>query len=306
LNRQRGSGSSFEATMRLGEVFVLDGEYSRPLRLRPRLGLRLGGAASRTPLDIFEDGARVSILNADVFELRGGFLSALYNRLGVGIRLRGELYNLDPRVIDQSSGEAIRDLLDEAAGLVQAEGILFADTYDREGYPSRGAQWYARAALSPGFFGNSAFGQYVFAGQVRQPLSSRLSLLGRLIAGTTYGSDIPPHHLLFLGGAFPYEVFFGRQYMLLGYDAFEIPGKAIQAVGVGAQYEVMKSLFVDVQWNAGSAMNRWDWTPNASAFQGGFGIGVGTPTVLGPVQLKLTTRALDGPYELLINVGHIF
>ncbi|NNE35963.1 MAG: BamA/TamA family outer membrane protein, partial [Rhodothermales bacterium] len=198
-----GYNTRLVGNVRLGEVLQVGGTLTTPLGFGPRARLSGEARVTRTPIDLFNNGARSSSVVAHVAEasLRAGGL--ILPELGAVAGIRAELFDIDPRIIG-SSGVSF-DFLDETSSLVFAEALLYLDTFDRVSFPARGARLTGRSSLSIGPLSSATFGQHVIDAAGRIPVGSRVSLMGRVVAGRTIGAETPVHYRFYAGGPFPFE-----------------------------------------------------------------------------------------------------
>ena len=299
-----GYNTRLVGNLRLGEVVQVGGTITTPLGFGPRARFVGEARVTRTPIDLFEDGSRASSVVAHVVEasLRAGGL--VLKDLGSVVGVRAELFDIDPRIVG-SSGVSF-DFLDETSSLVFAEALLYLDTFDSVSFPSRGARITGRSSLSVGPLSSSTFGQHVLDAAGRMPVSSNVSLMGRVVVGRTVGGSTPVHYRFYAGGPFPFEMLTGRQFLLMGHELQEVAGSNLRAAWAGVQVRVRRDMYAGAVWNAASASESWSWQVDSAAFSGGVGVFAGIRTIVGPAQVMLTTRGADGPYELHLTVGHFF
>ncbi|MBT8399501.1 MAG: hypothetical protein KJO98_03415, partial [Rhodothermia bacterium] len=304
LSELLGYDTRLVASIRLGEFVRIGGTLTSPLAFGPRARLFTNAEVSRSPLDLFADGRRTTSLVARVAETSvraGGFVG---RDLAAAIGVRAEVFDIDPRIAG-SPGFSF-DFLDEASSLVFADALVYLDTFDRVSFPRSGARVTARSMLSIGPFSSDTFGQHWIDVEGRFPVSDALSFTGRALAGRTFGSSAPVHYQFFAGGVFPFEMLAGRHFPLFGAELQQVAGRNIRALWAGVQLRIRPDAYVGAAWNAASASDAWTLSVDADDFSGGFALSAGVRTVVGPIQLLLSSSELDGPYELHVGLGHVF
>jgi NTE family protein len=299
-----GYNTRLVANLRLGELVRLGGTLTTPMGFGPRARLLSSAEISRTPIDLFSGGVRTSSVVVHILEggLSVGGLLRPYLAASLGIR--GELYDLDPRIAGETGVSF--SFLDETSSLVLAEGQLRLDTFDRLTFPTRGTKLSVRSTVSIGPLSSDTFGQHSIDVESRFPFGSRLSFVARAVAGRTFGTGTPIHYRFFAGGLFPLDDVAGRHIPLLGYELQELAGVNMRALRAGLQFEIRQDVFLGAMWNAAAAGETWSWPVEPGDFAGGIGFSAGVRSPVGPVILMLTSGGTDGPYELHLSVGHFF
>ncbi len=298
-------GSRLGVDVRLGEVFRTNLVFAYPLRRRPDLDLRFAALFADVPFDIFENNvrtlslrteSRVAAVSLDLVPARPLLLSG---------GLQGEFFNAD-----QSVGRL--DALNLRRGLLGVNVLLLFDTFDHPDFPTRGLQLTALSAFFDRRWGSGVtFSHHTLLGQVRAPLTGRLTLFGRFGVGHNAGANTPLHYRFYLGGSgvggsSAFGLWQDRQLPLLGFEIQQLAGRNMQMAGLGLQFEVRSNLYTSFQWNAARVLEQWTWRLEPSAFHGGFGLQFGAKTLIGPVALTMMSRRPFGSYAFKIDVGYRF
>ncbi len=142
--------------------------------------------------------------------------------------------------------------------------------------------------------------------QLRQPLHRRLTFTSRLLLGHVKGSGIPQHYRFFLGGASAFRNLDTRQFPLLGFAIQELSGNSLHAFSVGFQVNLAENWYLMTDWNGARLAEDWRWRIAASDLRYGYGITLGLISPIGPVELAVTGRQLQGPYTTQLNIGYVF
>lgn len=295
------SGDALLAKFRLGEQFKLEGNYILPLTFYPKTDLTVTAKATRAPTDIYKKGQRVSTLDLErlsfspqiKFELFPGFF------LGLGPHL--ENFNLDKAI-----GETF--LLDDTSGFITARAELYADSFNRSYFPSKGQKLFVSSEFSDQMWGSGySFTQFIIDWKSRLPITKGLTFISNVTGGRTFSSSsLPLPYQFYSGGAIPVSIFPRRQFPLLGYNVQQLSGGQLKILGLGAQYAFSDNLFAQLRWNAANLSEDWSWNVEPSKFETGMGLTAGANTIIGPIELTLMTQDFAGPYSLRINVGYQF
>lgn len=298
-------GSRLGAEIRLGDVFRTNAFFAFPVYDHPRLDLRLSARFTDVPFDLFENNVRVTRLRVETWELGLRTDLRLSEALLLSAGLRSEWFNAD-----QSVGRLEIDR--RRRGLFGGSAVLLLNTFDRLDFPTRGFQVMVQSAAFNRVWGSAfTFSHHAFHGRARFPLSSRLTLLVQFSLGHNRGADVPLHYRFYLGGstvgaATAYALWQERQLPLLGFERQQRAGSNLQMAGLGLQTRVYHDFHLALHWNAARLSETWPRTLDPAAFRSGFGLQVGTPTRIGPLQVTLMSRRPDGPYALNFELGYRF
>jgi hypothetical protein len=181
---------------------------------------------------------------------------------------------------------------------------LVFDSYDRASFPSRGAGLVAKAEWAePTATGGPTFSQYMIDIQGALPVSTRLSLLGRLTLGSSSG-DLPDHYYFFLGGTNAYFLFPDRQLPFAGLRTMQRFGRHLQSVQLGAQYQLHSILVGRIRWNAGTTLETW--TVDTDLLTYGFDFTLAALTRFGNAAVSVAALDFSSLPRLVIDVGFPF
>ena len=283
-----GYGSSTRLEMRLGEEKRVMATHLRGRGVTSPLGLgaALGYVQARFP----ERGV-------ELFHLSGR-AELIQGRIGiVGVELSAE--GIRRRVVEE--GVEVRRL----DPLVTVGAVVRGDTFDRESFPRRGSSLALRADVSvPQLGSDFDFTQLVGDVQAALPLTSRWTARARVYLAHTNGPSIPFHRLVRLGGALSSAVLPLTNVPLFGVPRQSLSGTSAQLVSLAVQWEFRPDWFGTVTGGAGDAREEWDIQP--SEWTGGWGLGLGTRTPIGPVEALLSGRDRLQGVRFTVNVGYAF
>ena len=282
-------GSILLFDLRLGDQLQIDGQYFLHLGLSPRLGLRARGNYSRNTLEIYQQRRRIASLRLRSIFLETFLGSIFSNNMVAGLGVKRELDYFSPEVAPpafQTVKESFTSLL----------GLLWIDTLDRAVFPSRGHFLFIKSEAGyKKLGGDISFVQHYADWRGFFPLQTRLSILTRLQLGSAHKSGLPLNYQFFLGGVDSF----------VGIRPQELTGKSLQALQLGLQYEIMPHRFMLWRWNIGNTFEQWQIRYNRRRFITGAGLTLGTPTIIGPVELTI----MSGSRHSLLanfNIGYKF
>jgi NTE family protein len=288
-----GFGSTGRLSVRLGEQMRVGIDVARGRTLSSRWVLGTGASWLGTPIDFFEGRRRTAeatlrVTSANVTvgaATRGG---------GVGIQLKGEDARVAASIAGADSGQ--HRTFGSAAALV------WWDDLDRPAFATRGTALRARYEHAAG--GGSPFARWFATGDAVVPLSSRLSMSARLVAGaSSRDSTIPLHYRFFLGSLTPSSVLAESQIPFAGRRLQERNGYAVAVAGAALQWEAVPNLFVTARGDVGDVGRTLGDAIESRAL--GAGLSIGSRTIAGPVELRLHGRT-PSTARLEFSVGHLF
>ena len=94
--------------------------------------------------------------------------------------------------------------------------------------------------------------------------------------------------------------------MKFGYKVIFSVNDGVLVVGLGAQYRAGKEVYLLARWNAAHVSSEKRWSLDPDAYRRGIGLTVGAETLVGPLEVTFVSRTAKGPYDLQVNVGHVF
>lgn len=296
LNRG-GYGSSTRLDARLGEELQLQLSHNRGRGVTSTVGLGFSVGFTRAPLALRARDLEVQEVRSD--QLHGAVQLAVTRRRGglLAVELRGER-SLEETVA--GSGVTTRD-----RGFASLRLVGFRDTWNRAAFPTSGYLVHGRAEWADrDLLGGTTFRQLL--GEVRAILPLPGPVVGRLelFAGAADGPDLPLNRHFFLGGVNTSRVLGASHPRLYGVEAQYRWGQVAQAARFALQWEVAPDWFVTGTANAGQV--RADWGLDLGDWVGGWGLGVGSLTLLGPAELVLVGQDSWNDLQLALNLGRAF
>lgn len=288
-----GFASTTRLSLRLGEQtrIALDVARGRTLSSHWVLGTSLSYLA--TPVDFFEGRRRAAeatlrVMTANVT------VGAATRAGGLGLQLKGENAHSSASIaaLDSSTHRLF----------ASAAGILWWEDVDRADFATRGTSLRARYERAVG--GGAPFGRWSIAGSASTPLSPRLVIAGRAVAGAIPpDSTIPLDYRFYLGSLTPSAVLAESQLPFAGLKPQERSGFATAAAGASLQWEALSNVFVTLRGDVGDAGRTLGDAIESRVV--GAGLAVGTRTLVGPVALSIHGRTFsDALVEF--SVGHLF
>jgi NTE family protein len=283
-----GYGSSTRLEVRLGEEKRVMATHLRGRGVTSPFGFGVGAGYVQ---------ARFPERGVEIFRLSGR-AELTQGRIGiVGLELTAE--GIRRRVIEDGR-EARR-----VDPLVTVGAVVRGDTFDRESFPHRGSSLALRADVAAPELGSDFdFTQFVGDVQAALPLAARWTARARIYLAHTNGPSVPLHRMIRLGGALSSAVLPLTNVPLFGVPRQSLSGTSAQLVSLALQWEFAPDWFGTVTAGAGDA--REEWVVEPSEWTGGWGLGLGTRTPIGPVEALLSGRDRLEGLRFTVNVGYAF
>jgi NTE family protein len=294
LRGRFGAGSKSQLDARLGEQLQL-GAYHTPY---PAPGSRLVTAVGATytrsrrhlhaaSRDLAE--ARVQVSRATV--LLG---AATPERRGIaGVEL-----------IAEHAAVAALSTTDSSERRTRALGalVLRRSTVDRPAFPTRG---YTLEARSVSAVGRHWFAQHIVQTFVARAVSRDVTLSSRAVVGTSMRRlDVPLHRRFVLGGTYVAPIFPETEAPFVGARAQALIGTSAVRLGSAVQWEARRGLFVTARGDVGYAGDAL--TVDRNAYRSGVGVSLGAPTLIGPLEVTVSSLAGRWRPHVEIVAGHSF
>ena len=288
-----GFGSTGRLSVRLGEQVRVGLDIARGRTLSSHWVLGTGASYLGTPVDFFdgprraaEATLRVSSANLTVgAATRGG---------GIGLQFKGE---------DARSSASIAAVdASQHRTFVSSAALVWWDDLDRPAFATSGTMM--RARYERAFGGGAPFARWFVTGAAVAPLSGRLSIAARAIAGrATRDATIPLHYRFYLGGLTPSAVLAESQVTFAGSRVQERNDFAVAVAGATLQWEAVPNIYVALQADAGDVGPTIGEAIESRTV--GAGMSVGSRTLVGPVELRVHGRS-PATVRMEFSVGHLF
>lgn len=288
-------GSSLRLDLRLGREIGIQADHLYFRGIRSRFGLRTRLQYKAEEIHNYSSGNRVSslknhLIRAEMFS--GTFLNNTF-LLGLGLRkdfIKTTL-EINPELIPFSNK-------DHHA----VYGLLWADSFNRRSYPTKGHRLIIQGSLSdPFFLSPLSFNEQHVYWRGWYPVNKVISIQHTIFAGRSYGEELPWNYWFTLNKQHDMIGFtrFG------GYNRYELAGRNIQMGSAGVQFEVARHRFVRFNLYAGGTMDNWTWNMSESDFKTGYSISAGVLTILGPIE-AIISGSQRHKFLFELQVGYKF
>lgn len=293
-------GDQLLAELRLGEVMGISARYDLPMTLKPALDLHGDVDLFRSPIDLYEGYDRLSTVEVEQLEFLPALSAYPARAWNLKIGLRSEFYNLNEAVGNVLLFEDTRYMLN---GVLQA-GF---NNLDRPHFPRRGMRMQVLAeGGSDRILSSRSFGQLLLHWEFALPLADGVGLNGGLYGGHTVAGEPPLHYRFYLGGATTNPRFPLRQLPLLGFDTQQLSGSGMAAARANLRVHLGSDFFLGASWNTGHTGERWNRDLTELDFRHGWGISLGTLTLIGPAEITVSSPDMRHRFRVNLSVGYTF
>ncbi|REL38218.1 hypothetical protein DYD21_06315 [Rhodohalobacter sp. SW132] len=287
------NGSNLRFDLRLGDEIKASAELLAYGGLGSRMGIMTKAEYSSENIDQFEAGERTSRFKNHRTRLQlsvGNYLSS-NNLIAGGIR-RDFIYQnntINPDMILPSSRDHTSYFFH-----------FNRDRLHRKSYPTNGTRFVSNASYSGDFSLSNI--NYLRAGSLIESffeLSNDFSIRALLYGGYSSGDDLPWgswYAINRLDSEFGF-VRFG------GFNRYELTSRNIQMASAGIQMEPIYHRFINFDFYIGRFPDEWDLA--TTDIVQGASISVGALTILGPVQVILSTST-ENSFLAEFQIGYQF
>lgn len=285
--------SEFRMDLRLGNEIRAMADLLRYGGLGSRLGIRSSLLYESENVDQFTDGERSASFNFNHLRMElsiGNYLSS-NNLFSIGVRR--DVLNHTNKINDELIVSTEKD----------HQSYFFRFTRDRlqrRSFTNSGARVIADVTYS-GDVSLSKINYFTAGGLAEAfiPVSDEFTFRGLLFGGFSSGDELPWNSFYSLNRQDPAYGFvrFG------GLNRYEMTSRNIQMISTGIQIEPIYHRFINFDYYAGRFLPTWNL--NRDNITHGASITVGALTILGPVELILSSGS-ENSFLAEIQIGHKF
>lgn len=293
-------GDRLTNRLRIGEIVELSSHYRIPMTLAPLSHANFELHFQRSPIDFYNRQQALSTVEVEQITLRNYLSVNLWEGLSIESGVEAELYNLDEAV-----GNTL--VLEDTRFLLKPFFQLQYHTLNRPYFPTSGQSLQIKASVSSSRLGSAtSFRQLSGSWKSALPLLKGVTFQNTLTGGYTSGADIPLHYNYYLGGIVQNPVFDVHQYPFMGHPAQQLRTTNLWALDSELQFKLSKSLFLKAGFNAAHLSDKWTLNLDPDRMKYGYSLSIGGNTLIGPVELSLSTPDLYGGYAAKIDIGYHF
>jgi NTE family protein len=137
-------------------------------------------------------------------------------------------------------------------------------------------------------------------------LVNGVTFSNEFFGGYTTGSDIPLHYNFYLGGMIPNPVFDLRQHPFMGHPTQQLRATNMMGLRSELQFRLGKNIYLSGGMNLAHLADTWTFNIKKKRMEYGYSLSLGATSIIGPLELSLSTPDFTGGYALKIDFGYHF
>ena len=287
------NGSSSRFDLRLGDEIRAQADMLLYGSLGSRIGMLMSVLFESENVEQFEESDRNARFKNNLTRLELSFGNYLSSNFLVAGGVRRDFIFQNNTIND--------DLINSSSTNHQSYFLHFVrDRFHRRAYPTSGTRILLNGTYS-GEFSLSSL-EYSNIGALFEyyiPLSSTVSFRNMIYGGYTSGDELPWTSWFSVNRIDPFFGFirFG------GIQRYELNTRNLQMTSAGFQFEPLYHRFLTIDYYAGRFLD--EWSVGSDDVVHGVSLGVGALTILGPVELILSTST-ENAFLAELQIGYKF
>lgn len=286
--------------LRAGEILKLTSDYRFPISLAPLAHIKAGVNVQRSPINYFNQDQALSSIDVEKLTFIPSLLAQLWQQTDFEIGLETELYNLNEAI-----GNTL--VLGNTSFLLKPFLTVDFNTLNRSYFPTRG-QWLSlKTEISePGWGSSASFFQTSGRWFSTIELINGVNISNELFAGYSSTSELPLHYYYYAGGLSQNPVFELKQLPFMGHPTQQLRAANIKALRSKLQLRMNKSIYISAGMNLAHLSDKWTFNIDQERLETGYSLAAGTTSIVGPIEVALSTPDLTSSYTLKLNLGYHF
>lgn len=286
--------------LRAGEILELTSDYRLPISLAPLTYIKTELNLQRSPINYYNQDQALSSIDVEKLTLKPSIAVQLWQQADVEIGLETELYNLNEAI-----GNTL--VLGNTTFLLNPFFTIDLNTLNRSYFPTRGQSLSLKTEFSePGWGSSESFYQASGRWFSTIKLISGVNISNELFAGYSSTSELPLHYYYYAGGLSQNPVFELKQIPFMGYPTQQLRGANIKALQSKLQVRVNKNFYIVGGVNLAHLSNQWTFNINQERLKTGYSLSLGATSIVGPIEVALSTPDFASGYAVKLNLGYHF
>lgn len=295
------NGSFTGIDLRLGKDIMVSTDYMVYTPFRPRIALNFKMMATQANIAEYINNRIEEELQVNTVRSSLQLGSLISNTGYIGFGAAMELFNLDPSEFSPRTDR-------EAEVLSYVFGEAKYNNLDAPIFPSRGILLNHKTILAQDNLGfsESSFRMHIseFSAQTRI-IHRNVSVGINAHQAFSQGQEIPPHYLVYLGGANTSTIFEPFNILFPGFRPQRFSGTHTETLALHTQWEFFRNRYLQLHWQAGHA-GFGDYQPlQTQNFKYAGGLTFGAETPFGPLQLSFAGPNFSD-LRIELNLGFRF
>jgi NTE family protein len=286
--------------LRAGEILELTSDYRYPLSLAPLAHIKAEFNLQRSPISYYDQDQALSSIDVEKLTFIPSIAVQLWQRVDFETGLETELYNLN---------EAIGNTLvfGNTNLLLNPFFTVNINTLNRSYFPTRGQSLSFKAEISePGWGSSSSFFQTSGRWFSTIQLFDDVNISNELFAGYSSTAELPFHYYYYAGGLSQNPVFELKQLPFMGHPTQQLRAANIKALRSKLQIRINKNIYLSGGINLAELADKWTFNIDRDQLETGYSLAVGATSIVGPIEVALSTPDFTGGYAVKLNLGYHF
>ncbi len=286
--------------LRAGEILELNTNYQTSITLAPLSQFNMHIGLQRSPINYYSQRRALSSIDVEKLTFRTSGSVQLWDEINVEGGLQSELYNLNEAI-----GNTL--VLGNTSLLLSPFMGIHYNSLNRSYFPTSGQSISFETMLSDHAWGSSSdFMQASGKWLSTLPITDGFNFTNELFAGYTAGGGPPLHYSYYLGGLTQNPVFELRQLPFMGHPTQQLRASNVMALRSELQLKLSKRFYLNGGMNVAQLSDHWTFNIDKSRLEYGYSLSLGATSIVGPVEVSLSTPDLSGRYALKLNMGYHF
>ena len=286
--------------LRAGEILELTSNYSIPISLAPLTHVKAGFNLQRSPINYYSRDQALSSIDVEKLTLKPSIAVQLWQQADFEIGLETELYNLNEAI-----GNTL--VLGNTTFLLNPFLTINFNTLNRSYFPTRGQSLSLKTEFSePGWGSSESFYQTSGRWFSTIKLTNGVNITNELFAGYSSTSELPLHYYYYAGGLPQNPVFELKQFPFMGYPTQQLRDANIKALRSKLQIRVNENIYIGGGMNLAHLSNQWTFNLDQERLKTGYSLSLGATSIVGPIEVALSTPDFTGGYAVKLNMGYHF
>jgi NTE family protein len=286
--------------LRAGEILELTADYSIPTSLVPLTHMKTRFNLQRSPINYYNQNQALSSIDVEKLSFQPSFAMRFWQQIDFEVGFETELYNLN---------EAIGNTLVFGNTTFLLKPFLSVDfnTLNRPYFPTKGQDLSLKTEISePGWGSSATFFQTSGRWFSTLKLYDGVNISNELFAGYSSTSELPLHYYYYLGGLSQNPVFDLKQLPFMGHPAQQLRAANIKGFRSNLQFRINKNIYISGGMNLAHLAEQWTFNLDQERLETGYSIAVGATSIVGPIEVALSTPDLTSGYAVKLNLGYHF
>lgn len=286
--------------LRAGEILELTTDYSIPINLAPLAHFKTEINLQRSPINYYNQDQVLSSVDVEKLSVKPSTSVRLWQRVDFEVGVDMQFYNLNEAI-----GNTL--VLGNTNFLLNPFVSVDLNTLNRPYFPTRGHVLNITSEISDEGWGSSSdFFQASGKWFSTIRLTNRINFSNELFTGYSSVSDLPLHYYYYLGGLSENPVFNLRQHPFMGHPTQQLRTSNLTALRSKLQVKLGNKIYLNAGVNVAHLSNQWTLNITPDRLETGYSLSLGTPSIVGPIEISLSTPNLSDSYAVKLDLGYHF